>query len=76
MYLFTFARRENFLHQFLHRVVVNCVRIDVTTELMEISTLHTDTNVCINSSYGGEGDSTKKRKPESHTRSEKKDVML
>lgn len=37
--LFAFARWENLLNQFLHCVVVHCVCIDVTTELVEVPTL-------------------------------------
>lgn len=40
VYLFTFARRENLLDQSLYCVVVNCVCVDVTTELMEVPPLH------------------------------------
>lgn len=40
VYLLTFATRENFLDQLLYYVVVHRVCIDMTTELMEVSTLH------------------------------------
>lgn len=43
VYLFTFARGEDFLRQFLHSVVVHCVGIDVTTELVKVPSLHTQT---------------------------------
>lgn len=48
VYLFTFARGEDLLHQFLHNVVVHCVGIDVTTELVKVHSLHTSTKKCAN----------------------------
>lgn len=48
MYLFTFARGEDLLHQFLHSVVVHCVGVDVTAELVKVPSLHTQTKKCAN----------------------------
>lgn len=42
VYLFTFAWRENLLYQSLDCVVVDSVRVDVTTKLMQVPTLHTN----------------------------------
>lgn len=39
VYLLTFTRRKNSLHQFFDGVVVHSVRVDVATELMEVPTL-------------------------------------
>lgn len=42
--LFTFTWWENLLDQFLHRVVVHRVCVDVTAELVEVPALGTQTD--------------------------------